>query len=453
MRSTCSLLVMIAGVSLAISPTFDAHSAEKDEKYQPTWESLDRHQTPKWLMDAKVGLFIYPPHPTRAKWDEYWRWKGQKAKPYHYGQDAWDKVNWDPEALARLAVAAGARYVVFGVDPCSYFLSYPSRYADIDHSAFTYLHQKGSAREGKDYVAEIARAVRSHGLRFGIYRNYLHPGRNRYFLETTYELIDRYQPSTLWLDGEKMSYPAEQLRSRELLAYYYNHSARPDEVACEDALGSYKRATWGKSLAHGDWFRKEMSPPHSEITDGYFVRYETLYRRGTRSPVGEPEGLVNNLVEWLLDAASKNGNLELTIHLGPPALFELEERTLRQIGMWLEVNGEAIYDTRPWRDGKAEARTASGIPVRFTAKGDSLYAVLLRWPKGKVTFGDLRAKDGSTIKMLGVDTELSWEQGESGLTVSKPPSSTGSGIETEIPCDHAFSIKITPRADWRSARP
>ena len=191
-----------------------------------------------------------------------------------------------------------------------------------------------------------------------------------------------------------------------------------------------------------------MSPPHANITDGYFVRYETLYRWRTRSPVGESAGLVNNMIEWLVDAVSKNGNIELTIHLGPPSLYRLEQRTLRQIGMWLEVNGEAIYNTRPWYDGMPESQTADDIHVRYTTKGDSLYAILFQWPRSRMTFTNLRAENGTKIRMLGIDSDLVWEQTKSGLVVSKPPGSGHSGFEAEIPCDHAYTVQLTPAPAW-----
>ncbi|MCH2130876.1 MAG: alpha-L-fucosidase [Pirellulaceae bacterium] len=434
------------------------------KEFVPEWYSLDQHQTPQWLKDAKVGLFVYPLHPTE---DEYNKYKAKYGRLGSYkALDAWDVTPWDPDAVAQLAKDAGAKYLVFGVDAFSFFLSWPSKYADIEGSPFTTLTGPGST---KDYVAEMAAAVRQRGLKFSIYRNYLNPKNYTYFHETSYELIDRYQPATLWLDGDKTSAPAEVLRSQELAAYYYNHSERPDDVGIEDAMGAYKRRSWGRWLEHGDWYRKEMSPPHSNISDGTFVRYETLYRWRTRSPEGNSTGIVNNLVEWMVDATAKGGNIEFTIHLGPPDVYALQQRTLRQIGLWLEVNGEAIYDSHPWYDGRPEDTTSSGIPVRYTTKGDSLYATLFDWPsgkrtadfgrsltayqvhteeRGKVLFRKLRVADDTTIHMLGIGRELKWEQTPDGLWVHVPEGSGHSGSEPEIPCDHAFCIKMTPRPSW-----
>jgi len=197
---------------------------------------------------------------------------------------------------------------------------------------------------------------------------------------------------------------------------------------------------------HGDWYRKELSPPHKDISNGYFIRYETIYRRRNRSPDQQSEGLVNNMIEWLADATSKNGNLELAMHVLAPPKGEFQRRSLLQIGLWLQVNGEAIYKTRPWYDGKPQSQTVSGIHVRYTVKGDSLYTILFRWPQDKPVLPNLRADTGTKVRMLGISADLPWQQTDKGLELDLPP--TNSSYETEIPCDHAFVFKITPRPQW-----
>jgi len=96
------------------------------------------------------------------------------------------------------------------------------------------------------------------------------------------------------------------------------------------------------------------------------------------------------------------------LNVGPKAdgtIPEPEREILLEIGRWLRINGEAIYGTRPWRvfgEGPAEVPkgqfTDTKLPafssqdIRFTRKGDILYAIALGWPED----GHLTVKTLST---------------------------------------------------------
>ena len=71
-----------------------------------------------------------------------------------------------------------------------------------------------------------------------------------------------------------------------------------------------------------------------------------------------------------------------------------DERILSQIGEWLKINGEAVYGTYPWRKyAEGPTRLPEGHfcdneeifytreDIRFTAKGGSVYAFIMCWPK------------------------------------------------------------------------
>lgn len=420
--------------------------------YEPTWESLDQHKTPKWLIDAKFGIFVYTPGPTRAEWETHHKLHGHKPNvtphildhfPDRWGPLAWDKIDWDPDALAQLAVDAGAQYVV--LSHSSFIVNAPSKYADVEGSAFMRM-----GPPGRDYVGELAKAVRARGLRYGLYTNYINPRHHPQWVESVKELIDRYQPATLWFDGDKLSYPAEELKSRELLAYYYNHSKQQQEVAAEDAMGSYKQATWGARLHHGDWYRKEESPPHDEISAGHYIRYRELFYMLNSSPTGDSGGATNNLIEWLVDCTAKGGGLEPAVFLGPPDHFDIQRRCLLGMGAWLEVNGEAIYGTRPWYDGQPQDLTARGTDVRYTTKGNALYAILCKWEPSGPTFPHLRAEKDSVITLLGAPQgPRRWEQTDEGLRVFPVLQDMTRGKQPDVPGDHAFVWKITPRPRWK----
>jgi alpha-L-fucosidase len=147
----------------------------------------------------------------------------------------------------------------------------------------------------------------------------------------------------------------------------------------------------------------------------------------------------DKLIDMLADIVSKNGNLLLAVGpRGDGSIPELQAERLRALGKWLRQNGEAIYGTRPWV--AAEGKTPDGGGIRFTKKGDAVYAILLDRPKGPaVVIERLNAADNTTVQLLGVAGNLKWTQQGRNVAVDLPAS---------LPGDYAWALKITPRP-WR----
>ena len=130
--------------------------------------------------------------------------------------------------------------------------------------------------------------------------------------------------------------------------------------------------------------------------------------------------------------------------------------TLRAIGGWLQLNGEAIYGTHNWITfGEGGGRGSTGVNVRYTVKGDTLYAILLgAWPGPEVVIPSLATgKDLggqiTSVTMLGVDGGLKFTRDDAGLKVMLPATAPG---------QYGYTLKIAgltmnPTTVTRSGNP
>jgi alpha-L-fucosidase len=249
------------------------------------------------------------------------------------------------------------------------------------------------------------------------------------------ELVDLYHPSVLWGDvtigpikdwnGKPLT--ADYWNSKEVLAYFYNHSDDPAEVVANDRWGL---DTDGKMV--GDYNTPEMTAVGG-IKKTKWEECDSLdptswgYNRRTK----EGEYMTaTEVVHYLVDVVSKNGNLLLNV--GPRAdgtIPEVIQSRLREVGEWLRVNGEAIYGSRAWdtyKDGD----------VRFTRKGNTLYAIALEWPEEELKLTSLVGHEVQKVEMLGLSEPITWKQDRERLVIEPP---------AKHPCRYAYAFKITCR--------
>jgi alpha-L-fucosidase len=343
---------------------------------------------------------------------------------------------WDPHAWAELFRDAGARYVVLVTKHHDGFCLWPTREPSPRGTRWHTL---------RDVVGELAAAVRAQGLRFGVYYSggidwsfeptpvrtvaaFLASVPDRepypsYALAQCRELIERVAPDVLWND---IAWPSAPARLWQLLADYYGAlpdgvvndrwatpnlvthllRVRPLRAAFDTVAKAYIRRRGiqmtGARVPHCDFVTPEYAT---------FDRIRTKKWEATRG-LGDSFGWNRNepasallsgdeLVRMLVDVVSKNGNLLL--NLGPrgedAAVPDEQAERVRALGRWLAANGEAVYGTRPWR--RADGDTREGIPVRFTAKGEGVFAIAFgRPPGGTLTLANLALEAGGSAELL-----------------------------------------------------
>lgn len=136
----------------------------------------------------------------------------------------------------------------------------------------------------------------------------------------------------------------------------------------------------------------------------------------------------------LIDIVSQGGNLLLMVILiGPGAILPLYTKRLKALGKWLEINREAIYVTRMWKNWKEDDN------LRFTTSKDGkyIYTICLEWEGNQLKRKLARPKEKSKVHMLGVEENLEWGIDNEVLIINIPPV-----ISDKKPCEHAWVFKI-----------
>jgi alpha-L-fucosidase len=473
--------------------------------WKPTWESINKHQAPEWFLDAKLGIMVnWGLHSVPAY--GVFVWVGGPFYPDAYGCGPYGRghlnqfygadfkyddffplfraEHYDPDAWMELFQQAGARYVI----PMS---KHHDGVAWWD-SAWT---QRSFARMGpkRDLLTPLVEAARRRGIKTALYFCYeeyaaamldksgqpvariwdfgpvpsekLDEANRRrisgsipvsnyydqYMMPLVKEMIDRFDPDGLWMDGAWMT-PTKTLRSRELAAYFYNKSQGRKEVYVNDRYGSDALNKYGDVLL--DEYRILNKPwlthPWSECTT--MSRSFAYNREETDQSFMPPV----NLVHMFIDVISQNGNLELLI--GPDSSGQIPQPAvdrLKALGAWIKANSEAVYGTRilpPYHEAvKVVLQFKDGDVCYMRSKdGKFAYAFCEQWPGSYLILKGVRAAKGATITMLGVAQPLTWQQDEAGLTINIPDVLQD---EKARPCKYAWVVKIPMQLDHVTTPP
>jgi len=480
MRSTCISCMIVFAAVVAFG---DGTSAK--DGYESTWESLQRHEAPEWFRDAKFGIYTHwgpvtvgaEDGPDGVQWYgrnmyvresptfEYHRKKCGDPNRFGYKDiiPLFKAEKFDAEAWAELFAEAGAKFagpVAIHHDNYAMWDSKHTRWDSMDQSP------------KRDFVAELERAVRKHGMKYiatfhhafawqyyepahkfdaadgayaDLYGEPHQPGTppSKAYLDRwlamVNEVVTQHEPDLIWFDfGLGQLIPGQY--QRRMFADYYNWAARNRiDVGVAHKHHDIHEHTGILDFERG---REDRLTPYPWLTDTsigpWFHQKSTPYKS------------VDEIVDVLVDIVSKNGCMLLNVGPAADGTIPPDARELlRGIGRWLRVNGEAIYNTRPWLTfGEGPTRNSGGgfsenkdkpytaQDIRFTRSkdGKTVYAILLGRPEDDVTIRSMHLAGEGRVDLLGSAAGVAHRINDAHQLVIAPPQSDVGG--------HAFVFRL-----------
>lgn len=428
----------------------------------------------------------------------------------HYGSPAsygfkevirdWHAENWDPKKLLALYQRAGARYFFALANHHDNFDLWDSKYQPWNAAAIG---------PKKDLIEGWAEAARANGMRFGVSVHAAHAwswyepaqrydgkltkadGKGQWwegldpqdlyaqnhtpspgytnggsingrwnwgggvsrpdqaycekFYNRTMDLIRKYRPDLIYFDDTALPLWPVSDAGLDLAANFYNLNAGWHHGTNEAVL--FGKILTPDQLSCMAWDIERGIPPRIEErpwqTDTCIGRWH--YDRGIYEKGGYKSA--QTVIRMLADIVSKNGNLLLNIPVrGDGTLDEKELAVVEGIGDWMELNGPAIYATRPWRifgegpasegaalnaqgfnEGKGKAFAAEDLRFTVSKDGNTLNVIAFGKPSGPLIIKSLGNAAGLldreivSVEQTGAAKKPDWRRDEDALRITPLP--------------------------------
>ncbi|MBQ9306134.1 alpha-L-fucosidase [Butyrivibrio sp.] len=454
--------------------------------YTADWDSLSNYRVPQWYSDARFGIFIHfgiysVPAYANEWYSRNMYIQGTREFEHHvktYGPHKdfgykdfipmFKAEKFNADEWADLFQKAGAKYVVPVAEHHDGFQMYKSKISKWN------AYEMGPKI---DYLGELKKSVEKKGMRLGAsshriehwffmshgrdfesdindsitkdslywpamkepedhYDLYAEPTPTKEFMEDwllrTKEIIDNYHPEVLYFDWW-IQEACLKPYLREMAAYYYNEMEKIGKVG----VINYKHDAFPFGVAVPDVERGQMAlaQPFIWQTDTAIGRRSWCYT--IDNEYKDSEEIVCNLI----DAVAKNGNMLLNVGPKPDGTISDEDKkTLLGIGKWLSENGEAIYNSKPYRVAEEGPTKMAGgqftdkqkinytpEDIRFTVAHGNIYVHVLKCAdngeyivKSLGTQKDAASSTGFSgiirgIKVLANDSPVTFERKDDGL--------------------------------------
>lgn len=281
------------------------------------------------------------------------------------------------------------------------------------------------------------------------------------FYNRTMDLINKYKPDLLYFDDTALPLWPVSDAGLKIAAHFYNSNDKwngNDGVLFGKILDAEQRKCLAWDIERGSANEIQPQAWQTDTCIGSWHYDKGIFDRHRYKST-------KTVVQTLIDVVSKNGNLLLSVPLKGDGTPDSDEIAIVEgIAQWMDVGKEAIHGTRPWKVFGEGPQMASAAPisaqgfnegrgkpftaedVRFTAKGNNIYAFIMGAPTNAVsiqslgTSAKLLESPISEVALLGSDEKLKWSQTAEALVIETPQ---------KPPSDIAIVMRITAKASER----
>jgi len=430
------------------------------ETTTPDLTKADQQRRLKWWKEARFGMFVH--------WGLYsglaGNWDGKKVKKGGGMEWIQNHVKADTDTYAKAAIPlfkpskdfaeewakvaadAGCKYIVFTTKHHEGFCLHDSKVSDYDAGSVL----------NRDLVKEIVKAAHAHGLRVGFYHSVIdwhhdqyeynrskglpHPLRGKpypngkrdqkkyikYLHAQVKELVTNYGPvDILWWDYSKEDFQGEEAWGASNLIKMVR-TAQPN-IIMNNRLYRSPEAGWLTKKQrkagiqptldpkYGDFSTPEQHIPPNGIPGMAWETCMTMNGTWGYSEYDHRWKSTKKLIQNLVDIVSKGGNYLLNVGpKGDGSIPQESIKRLHEMGLWLKVNGEAIYGTQP---SPFKEKLTFG---RATQKGDKIYLHVFDWPKDQTLTVPLQKKVVRAYLLADPKSDLKITKTAKGITLKVP---------------------------------
>lgn len=470
------------------------------QTFEPTWESLHKNEIPEWLVDAKFGVYahwgLYSVPAFETEWYAKQMYKiGSEVYEHHvktYGEPSvfgykefiplFKAENYNPADWADIIKQSGAKYAGFAVAHHDGFCLWDSKFTcwnsmkmgpkrdlygefveelkknDLKviatfHNLSTFdwylpwianFYSKPDSVLRKEYLDKDWDIFNPEFADL-YWNNVVGSSKKDFIKEWRYkatEVIDAYKPDLLWFDGGAYQEETSANEVQELLSYYYNKQKEWQKpLVVLNKLAGSMNYNFPKEFGVLTF---EEGRDRSIDESRFWIDDMKISDKGWCYIEGQNYKTANEIIDGLIDRVSRGGGLLL--NLSPKAdgtIPEEQKIVLREVGDWLKVNGESIYETRPWKinaEGPQDKFITEGNhpkwifnnncdsgDMRFTKKGNSLYVIALGWPtdmqlhiRSVNSQNNILSDDIANVSLLGSKEKVEWSVEKDGTYIVLP---------------------------------